>query len=279
MSLARALAPYKARRFIASALDDLRTLPARLSRSDGLSEPWSVMHNSGGGDYIARGEALFSHVDAVIGLGPQHRVLDIGCGGGALADALRRRGRPGEGAYTGFDPARGAIAQCRRRFSKLRADFRFEWADIRNGDYAPRGAAAAEEYRFPCADEAADRIFAGSVFTHLSAAASRAYLAEIGRCLAEEGAAFVSFYILDATGRAALASGAARAKFTTPALGGWALLPEAPEAAIAHEEANVLAWIEAAGLTISQRLDGTWRSAEGSPTNQDVLALRRGRQT
>jgi len=267
---ARQALPWRLRRFLRSAAEDARSLPVRLLQPARRADPWNLVHNVGGGDFQARvamclGEALGA------GLRPNDRVLDIGCGVGALAEALRTRLGP-EGGYVGFDVSAEAIAYCRRRFGSLPA-FRFEHADLANGDYAPRGARPAATYRFPLGDGACTLAAAFSVFTHLSANDSAHYLAELGRVLRAGGRAVASFYLLDAQSRAGIADGAIRRRFVVPALGGWTSNPDQPEASMAHDLEVVQGWIDAAGLKVAQMRPGDWRSPRNGLGGQDMLRL------
>jgi len=54
--------------------------------------------------------ARLAHFDPVVGDWRGRRVLDLGCAGGFMAEALARRGA----AVTGIDPAAGAVAAARR---------------------------------------------------------------------------------------------------------------------------------------------------------------------
>jgi ubiquinone/menaquinone biosynthesis C-methylase UbiE len=107
------------------------------------------------------------------GLQPDHYLVDVGCGSGRLAAALK--GRP-HLRYLGLDVAPAllerAAALCER------PDWRFERV------YGPV---------IPEADAVADMVTMFSLITHLPAADTRAYLREARRVLKPGGAALVSF--------------------------------------------------------------------------------------
>ena len=66
---------------------------------------------------------------------PGVRVLDLGCAGGFMSEALARRGAQ----VTGMDPAAGAIAAARRHAAAVALDIRY---DIGTGEALPYGDAA-----------------------------------------------------------------------------------------------------------------------------------------
>jgi SAM-dependent methyltransferase len=274
-AIARSVLPWRLRKLALSAADDLRTLPGRARRPGGWSEPWAVLHNVGGGDFVSRGARTMDTVRGVAGLFPNDRVIDAGCGVGALANALAPF-LTRDGGYIGFDISRYAIGFARKRFAHRRPDFRFEFADLRNGEYAPGGARSAAGYRFPAEDESQTLAVAASLYTHLAAEDAAAYLRETARVLAPGGRAVCTFFLMDDAGREAVRAGVAHHAFASRALGGWTSNPETPETAIAHELPAVLAWVASAGLTLDGApRRGSWREAAGSTGAQDLLVLRK----
>jgi SAM-dependent methyltransferase len=125
-----------------------------------------------------------------MGLGPNSRVLDIGCGTGQLTEALVPILSP-EGLYYGTDVAELAVEFCRTKF--LRPQFHF----IKN-DHAT----------IPIDGVEFDVIYLGSVFTHMFPKDIGAMLADIRRLLADSGFvvvdAFVSPAIPDFIGNRAM---------------------------------------------------------------------------
>jgi SAM-dependent methyltransferase len=99
------------------------------------------------------------------------RVADWGCG---LARVLRHL--PERYRRTGFDSNAEAIDWCSRRIPGV--EFKL------NGTSPP----------LPAADSAFDALFALSVFTHLSAAAHEAWIADIARVLAPGGVFIGAFH-------------------------------------------------------------------------------------
>lgn len=76
------------------------------------------------------------------------RVIDVGCGGGLLAESLARRGY----ALVGFDVAEGALAAARRHAAREGVSVEYR-----------RGSA----YALPLADAAVDAVIAADVLEHL----------------------------------------------------------------------------------------------------------------
>src|SRR5262249_39642515 len=111
------------------------------------------------------------------GLGSDSAVLEIGCGLGRIAFPLRYVLGP-RGSYDGFEIVRQKVEFLESRFMPAHPNFRFRWADVRNTHYNPGGAAEAESFEFPYADDSFDVVFAASVFTHMAPANTERYVAE-----------------------------------------------------------------------------------------------------
>jgi len=268
--------PPGLRRAGAGLLLDLKSLPGRLADPLRRGDPWQVAHNVGAGDFRAIGENLLGVLIAHAGLRPDDRVLDIGCGAGRVARPLAGH-LSTAGGYVGFDVSRRAVAGCRRRFAAARPDFTFHHADVRNGDYNPRGGIDEAAYAFPCADATIDLAFATSVFTHMRIEPVRHYLGEAARVLKPGGRLAFTAYLIDDDSRRALAAGRAGMRFAPWREGSWVLDPGHPERAIAHDAAAVAAAVAAAGFsTVAPALHGSWRPPAAYDGWQDLwLAVKR----
>ncbi len=128
-------------------------------------------------------------------VGYASRVLEVGCGLGRLAFALRRV--LSKGCYLGLDVVPEKIDFLRERMSPAYPGFRFEWLDIRSDFYHPHGSVEADEVDFPCPEGWADAVVSMSVFTHLLPGATERYLSEIARTLRPGGFCLLSVFILD----------------------------------------------------------------------------------
>ena len=113
---------------------------------------------------------LRSRLVEAVGLAPGHRVLDVGCGTGALAISLKRAA-PGA-TVIGLDPDRAILAIAARKSNEVGLAIHFDQA-----------LASA----LPYADGSFDRVVSTLAFHHLSRNAKRVALTEIRRVLRPPG--------------------------------------------------------------------------------------------
>lgn len=252
--------PPPIRRAAAGLWLDLNSLPVRLRDPNRRGDPWQSLHNIGPGDFQGSGAGLMNDLIAHAGLKPNHRVLDIGCGVGRVALPLARF-LDARGRYVGFDVSRRAVEGCRKRFARIRPEFRFVWLDVRNRDYNAGGAIAETEARFPCDSGVVDVAFAASVFSHVQMETIARYLAEAQRTLKHGGRFFFTAYTLTPERRAAIVRAETRLDFRPWRNGSMVMDHRSPERAIAHDAEAIEAAIAAAGL----RLAGPWRRGDWAP--------------
>jgi SAM-dependent methyltransferase len=131
----------------------------------------ALLLSSGGGGYV-HGDAELAMLET-LGLGPGHRVVEVGCGAGRLAYALRAV--PGA-SYLGTDVVPEHIEFARERCKDL--GWRLELVD---GLTIPEQSASA------------DFIVFISVLTHLTRAEGLAYLLDAKRVLKPTGKIVVTF--------------------------------------------------------------------------------------
>ena len=238
-------------------------------RRDQLTPPRRMSGYVGRGDFRATGEEFLGHFRDLGGLGAQDRVLEMGCGIGRMARVLAPVLRP-PGSYDGFDVVASGIAWCEERYRGTPAPFRFRHADLRNSAYNPGGALDAGSYRFPYDDGAFDLVIATSLFTHLLPAAAEHYLSESGRVLAPGGRLFCTWLLFSAQRPAPPAF--VRLHGSGPAV----LLadPDAPEDAVAYEEAWLTERLAAGGLSLHALAHGTWSARDGRSFQDIVVAHR-----
>lgn len=237
-----------------------------------LTPPRRLWHLIGSGrmDFHGSGAELREFLIAH-GLRPHHRVLDVGCGLGRLAIALTPY-LSESGGFEGFDIMPAVIRWC-RRITAAYPNFRFQLVDVKSDRYHRAGGLEAASFRFPYADQSFDFVVLTSVFTHLMPTDMENYLGETARVLKPGGKALLGFYLLSPAKRAQIAAGGGALGFPHEGDGYWAELPQEPEAAIAYDEARILALADAFGLDIAASYPGEW--AARPIHSQDVLIARR----
>jgi len=167
--------------------------PRRREADDGASLPPHRMRSGGETDesFIAVGDQLVDLLTENAGLCADSRVLEIGCGYGRLAHALRRHGFVG--TYLGIDALKPQVRWCTRR---LGGDgFRFRHVDIANERYNPEGRVAVHDLEL--GDARFDVIVAINLFTHMWPDDVLTHLRVVARSLALDGRAAATFFLLD----------------------------------------------------------------------------------
>ncbi|CAN5616491.1 class I SAM-dependent methyltransferase [soil metagenome] len=218
------------------------------------------------------GDELLDGLEHRAGQGRESSVLDVGCGYGRLAHAMKRRGF--DGSYFGFDVLKPQISWCQRKLGSKR--FEFVHIDIGNGRYNPDGAGAVGD--LDLGDRRFDVIAAFSVCTHLWPDDVSAYLRLAAEHLSPGGHFQSTFFLMDDEWRRLVASGEIPQHFQ---------LERTPhcryhsDAEPLHMVAYDLDWViaEAArnGLKTSAPLYGSWsrRPLENpTPAYQDELTFR-----
>jgi len=223
----------------------------------------------GGDDYREAGEEFKRHFVELGGLAPDHDVLDVGCGSGRMAFALRGWLR---GRYEGFDVYREGVEWCRRSITPRYPNFRFQVADIANPRYNPTGRHSGETYRFPYDDDSFDFAFLTSVFTHLKPAEVDNYLGELARVLRPGGTCFATYFLINDD---AVARMGGNGRFVVDNGEFLTTSASVPERAIAYREERVRAAHERHGLPVEAAYYGAWSGAPGAPSGQDIVVARR----
>jgi len=226
----------------------------------------------GGGDFTEIGQRWVSELKELAGLRPSGAVLDIGCGSGRIAipllDYLDERG-----TYHGFDVVPEWVAWCQEHISRRNPWFEFARAEVRNAKYNPSGPPASQ-YRFPYEAESFDVAMAISVFTHLTMADLRNYVAEAGRVLKPGGRLLATFFIVDAANESA--PGSAKIDFSHRDGDCYVADPGLPELIVGYEEDRVRDTYHEAGLEVLEPIRyGSWSGRAGR-TRQDIVVARKG---
>ncbi len=131
-----------------------------------------AMEVSIGGNFIPFGQ-IMRDLLFQFGLQPNSCVVDIGCGSGRLANALKEMP---ELSYMGFDVVPSLVAYAEK--ISARKDWKFF---------------TATDFRIPMPDESVDYVTAFSVFTHLRHEETFLYLVEASRVLKPGGKILFSF--------------------------------------------------------------------------------------
>jgi SAM-dependent methyltransferase len=232
------------------------------------------IHDIGGHDFHEIGGRLAALAIEFGELGPDERILDVGCGFGRLAVALTRHLRNGE--YTGLDIDPRAIRWCLGHITPAHPNFWFAHADVANSHYNPRGRVSPEAYPFPCASASVDVAFASSLFTHLLPPAADHYVWEMSRVLKPGGRVVATFFLLDDAIRGRLADPLVQPRFAAFPEPYYAVAdPADPEAAIAYEFNVVAEAFAARGLEVVHVERGAWRAVDNPRTYQDVIVARK----
>jgi SAM-dependent methyltransferase len=222
-------------------------------------------------------EFLKYYID-LCALKPDDRVLDVGCGIGRktipLTTYLNKRG-----SYEGIDINLTGVAWCQKKITPRFPNFRFQRADVYNKRYNPQGQYSAATYRFPYEDEAFDFVVLGSVFTHMLPPEVENYLSEVARVLKTgHGRCLISYFLLNETSLALRQEKASYWDFKHD-MGLYRVVnAEAPEHAVAHDQAYILALYEKNGLRVRQPIQyGSWPGREIYLSYQDlVIATKEG---
>lgn len=202
-------------------------------------------------------------------LGPDGRVLDVGCGPGRMAYCLSCY-LTSKGRYEGFDVVPRYVRRLRATVTRRFPNVRFRSVDLRNGVYNPRGDGSAAGFRFPYPAESFDAVVAFSVFQHLGPEVVRRYLREIGTVLRPGGrCVFSCFLISRPSDRTADAL-----DFVHRVRGGWTAEASRPEVGFAYGERTLRRWLGESGLELRERLNGRWRRRRGF-AYQDVVVAER----
>lgn len=250
-----------------SPLDDLQR---RLRRQKTLPPLWLRRHTGSPRRFFAAARDTANLIDRLELIAPDSRILDIGCGCGAMASALvEQLGE--EGRYLGFDVHAPSIRWCQRHLTQ---DPRlvFEVAEIDSPYSTSRSTAEAKSYRFPAEDGEVDLVLAKSVFTHLLAAEASHYLCETARVLSPKGHALLTFFLFDEALDTPTPAFPYAQTIDSPLR--WRRKKH-PHAAVAYSKNLVERWIEEAGMTIIHFIPGFFPGKTKDLPGQDQIIFRR----
>lgn len=242
----------------------------RPSRRNSLYAPRSLDFVTGGTeDFEGEARRLLTYHIELVGLQPDHQVLDVGCGIGRLAAPLTEYLND-EGSYTGFDIVELGIRWANYHIARQYPNFKFEQADVYSEMYNPTGKYKASEYRFPYPNKTFDYVFASSLFTHMLPDDMRNYLREIARVMKDDGRALITYFLLNETSREAIRSKSSAIPFQSYLPECWTSNPLLPESALCYEETVVKQAHCDAGLSIEGIHYGGWVGGAERRAFQDI---------
>lgn len=154
-----------------------------------------VRGDIGGAGFVGAAQQITGLIREYAGLAPDSKVLEIGCGCGRNAFGLSAF--LNDGNYTGMDIERVALEGARRNKRLQSKGFRFDFLDVRNDAYNPKGRYPAAKYVLPYANQSFDVVFLISVFTHMLTDEVTNYARQIARVLKPGGRCFLTAYLLD----------------------------------------------------------------------------------
>jgi ubiquinone/menaquinone biosynthesis C-methylase UbiE len=194
------------------------------------------------------------------GLNSGHNVLDIGCGIGRTAVALKSFLNPNS-KYEGFDVVEKGILWCQKNISKDFPNFNFKYTPLNNDLYFLTDK-KADRFNFPYNDSEFDTVFLFSVFTHMQPLEVQNYLNEIRRVLKANGKCLTTAFVYDETIEAFIAS--ENSKFLFPFnKDGFRLMNEkVPSANIAFSENKFNQMLKESGLKLVDQINGTWKNSD-----------------
>ena len=203
-------------------------------------------------------------------LKPEHRLLDLGCGCGALALHLRDYVRPElGGSYVGLDVHAPSIRWCQRHLA--RPGFQFVLLDAYNATFRPDGQRGFD-YRAVLSRYApADVVVAKSLFTHLRPEDTQSYLQAIGGALKPGGEALLTAFLFapeDDLGKTAIRFAYGDAHFRHA-------YAHRVESAVAYTESWMQDALTSAGLQLRHLFRGAWRLGGAGLSFQDVILVSR----
>ena len=227
--------------------------------------------------FESSGAEFVAYLKLVARLAPHESLLDIGCGCGLIALGLQDY-LSTSGAYVGLDIHKPSIRWCQRAIQNGRPQFRFDWIDVRNATFHPRGAARAENYVLPVSDAAVDVVLLKSVFTHMRPAEVENYLRETARALKPGGRCLLTAFLFEADPTIEARYGRTPLTFRFGDATWRYEYAASPDTAIAYSQSFMVRVLSQQGFMIQNVLPGLWRDQQRGLSYQDLLLVEKPRK-
>lgn len=222
-------------------------------------------------DFAASSRRTLETISSVADLSPSSHVLDVGCGMGKLAFAMRDF-LDANGGYEGFDIVPEGIEWCKEHIVGPYDNIHFTLADVYNKEYNPKGSTQPADYRFPYDDETFDVAVLISVFTHMLPADFDRYVGEIARVLKKNGRIFASYNIITPESLQLMTSGHGSVHFKHNLGSHWINNKRVPELGVAYDESYLRETYAKHGLSDPPDIYfGTWPGRSSGLDIQDVV--------
>jgi SAM-dependent methyltransferase len=140
------------------------------------------------------GKAHVNNYEKYMWIPENASLLEIGCGIGRDAFQLIQRSSKIK-RYVGVDVTRDSIVWCQKNITKCYPNFTFVHFNAKHELYNPLGFFTSLDFQLPAPDRSIDRVFLGSVFTHLFETEITHYMKEICRVLRPGGVAYATFFL------------------------------------------------------------------------------------
>ena len=170
------------------------------------------------------------------------RILEVGCGSGRLIFELHSR-YPQSHLY-GFDIIHSLIEWADMCSERLNGKFNFEYLNVYNKLYNPKGNESGSKIRFNYPDNYFNLIIVQSVFTHMKYDDILNYLNEISRVLSPKGKAVITFFLINDKSKLAIAKHLSDFNFRKKMKHEYLNDEKYPEAAIAYDEDIVIEMLD-----------------------------------
>jgi GT2 family glycosyltransferase/SAM-dependent methyltransferase len=227
----------------------------------------------GGKDAQKVGLEFFKYLKDFCNLNPKSRVLDVGSGVGRMAIPITQY-LERLGLYEGFDTLNQGIDWCKANITPRYPNFHFQYVDIYNKTYNPKGKIIAKEFQFPYEDETFDVVFLASVFTHMLSGDVAHYFNEIRRVLRNSGRCLITFFLLNGESSSLIVQGKSTIDFKYgEGLYKWKDI-DTPENAIAYQEEHIRTLCNENSLKIVELIHyGSWSGRENYLSYQDIIIV------